>query len=416
MCRKRKVAWVGTLLRLRATMLQNQTSEARDMGVDVIILGAGAAGLCCAAVAAGRGRSVVVLDHGTKPGRKVLASGGGRCNCTNVTVTAADYRCGNPHFVKSALARFTPTDFLSWIHAGCVGTAEEAGGKVFCRQGAVSMARFLESAARQAGARLLTGVRVDAARRDGDGFVVEGSCGTFRSAALVLALGGRSWPSLGASGLGYALARDFGLAVTPLRPGLVPLEAGASQRGWCRDLAGVSLPVRLAGPCAVEGDLLFTHTGISGPAVLDASLFWTEGEALAIDFLPGLDLEAELATAGRLEVKNALARYLPKRLAASLCQVLDLTGPVAGLAPKTLRTLAAQLAAYPFTPGATAGYAKAEVTLGGVDTAGVSSKTLEARSVPGLYVIGELLDVTGRLGGFNLHWAWASGQAAGRSV
>lgn len=386
------------------------------MDVDVLILGAGAGGLRCAAVAAGRGRAVLVLEHGDKPARKVLASGGGRCNCTNARVEAADYRCGNPHFVKSALARCTPADVLTWLREGGVATAEEEGGKVFCRQGAVAMARLLETAARQAGARIVTGARILAARRDGETFVVECEAGSIRSGALVLALGGRSWPGLGASNLGYDLARSFGLAVTALRPGLVPLTAGPQARDVCRELAGVSLPVRLAGPCAVEGDLLFTHTGISGPAVLDASLFWREGQTLAIDFLPGLDLEAALATAGRLDIKNALARHLPKRLAASLCQAFGLTGPVAGLSPKGLRGLADRLGAYPFKPSGTAGYAKAEVTLGGVDTAGISSKTLEATAVPGLYVIGELLDVTGRLGGFNLHWAWASGQAAGRSA
>jgi hypothetical protein len=384
------------------------------MHVDVTILGAGASGLCCAAACARRGRNVLVLDHGGKAARKVLASGGGRCNCTNTGLGPNDYRCANPHFVKSALARFTPWDFLAWANGGGVATVEEDGGKVFCRDGALSLARFLLAEATDAGASIALGARVVSARRDGDAFIVDTDAGPVRSGALVLALGGQSWPGLGATDFGYALARSFGLGLTELRPGLTPLLAGPDMVGLCRDLAGVSLPVRLSGPCQVAGDLLFTHKGISGPAVFDASLSWRSGQTLAIDLLPGLDLEAALAGAERLEIKNALARHLPRRLAASLCQRLGLSGTVANLPKKVRHDLAAQLAAFPFLPARADGFAKAEVTLGGVDTAGVSSKTLEAAAVPGLYVIGELLDVTGRLGGFNLHWAWASGFAAGQ--
>lgn len=382
------------------------------MRVDVTILGAGASGLCCAIACARRGRNVLVLDHGGKAARKVLASGGGRCNCTNMEIGPTDYHCANAHFVKSALARFTQWDFLDWLQ-GRVATREEDGGKVFCSDGALALARFLDAEARQAGVAFRLGTPLADARKDGDTFVVDTDAGPVRSASLVLALGGKSWPGLGATEGGYVLAKRFGLGVTGLRPGLTPLLARPEMAGFCRELAGVSLPVRLGGPCDVAGDLLFTHKGISGPAVLDASLFWQTGQSLAIDLLPGIDLEAALAEAERLEIKNALARLLPKRLATSLCQHLGLSGTVAGLSHKTRRELAARLAAFPFTPAKAEGWAKAEVTLGGVDTAGVSSKTLEAAAVPGLYVIGELLDVTGRLGGFNLHWAWASGFAAG---
>jgi predicted Rossmann fold flavoprotein len=383
---------------------------------DVIILGGGASGLCCAVACARRGRRVLVLEHGGKAARKVLASGGGRCNCTNVDAGAADYRCANPHFVKSALARFSPADFLEWIHGGGVVTQEEAGGKVFCQAGALALARFLLAEAQVAGARVVLGAKVQSARKDGEFFVVDTDAGPMRSTSLVLALGGKSWPALGATDFGYALARGFGLGVTELRPGLTPLLAPPELAGFCRELAGVSLPVRISGPCEVGGELLFTHKGISGPVVLDASLFWRKGETLAIDLLPGVELEAALADAGRLDIKNALARHLPKRLAAGLCQRLGLTGPVAGVPKKALRELAAQIAAFPFLPAKAEGYAKAEVTLGGVDTAAISSKTLEATKRSGLYVIGELLDVTGRLGGFNLHWAWASGFAAGANA
>lgn len=384
------------------------------MQTDVTILGAGAAGLTCALAAAARGRRVVVLDRAAKPARKVLASGGGRCNCTNLEVGAADYRCANPHFTKSVLARFGPSDLLAWLNAGGVATAAEAGGKVFCRDGGRAMARFLETQARQAGARCLLGTTIRQARKDGEDFVVETAAGTVRSAALVLALGGKSWPALGATGLGYALAQGFGLEVTPLSPGLVPLSAGPDMVDLCRELAGIALPVRLrCGETDLAGDLLFTHRGLSGPAVLDASLIWTPGTALRIDLLPGADLEMHLAEAERQEVRNALAGLLPKRLASALCRRLGLSGPVAGLSTKKRRALAERLAALPFRPNGSEGWTKAEVTLGGVDTTGISSKTMESTGVPGLYVIGELLDVTGRLGGFNLHWAFASGFAAG---
>lgn len=355
----------------------------------------------------------MLLDHGGKPARKVLASGGGRCNCTNLDVAAADFVCANPHFTKSVLARYGPADLLDWFHGGGVATATEAGGKVFCRDGALAMARFLEGEARQAGARLMLGATIRGARKEGDAFVVETDAGAVRSQALVLALGGKSWPGLGATGFGYDLARSFGLGVTALRPGLTPLLAGADWREACRELAGVALPVRLTGPCDLAGDLLFTHQGLSGPAILDASLFWRPGATLAIDLLPGVDVEAVLAGAARQEIRNALARVLPKRLAAVLCRRLGLVGPVSGLSPKARRELAERLAAIPFTPSRAEGYAKAEVTAGGLDTAGLSSKTLAAKAVPGLFVVGELLDVTGRLGGFNLHWAFASGLAAG---
>lgn len=386
------------------------------MDVDVVILGAGASGLGCAAACAARGRRTVVLDHGPKAARKVLASGGGRCNVTNMAVTAGDYRCGNPHFVKSALARFTPWDLLERLGEAGVATSEEEDGKVFCRHGAARMAAFLGEAATRAGARIVLGATIADARKDGERFVVATSAGPFTAQSLVLALGGRSWPGLGASELGYELARRLGLGVTPLRPGLTPLLAGADTAAFCRDLAGVSLPVAVDGPCRLAGDLLFTHKGVSGPAALDASLFWREGQTLLLDFLPGVDVEALLAEAGRQEVKNALASRLPKRLAAALCERLGAAGPAAALSPKARRELAAALAAFPFSPARAEGYAKAEVTLGGVDTRDISSKTLEASAIPGLYVIGELLDVTGRLGGFNLHWAFASGEAAGQNA
>jgi hypothetical protein len=380
--------------------------------IDVIILGAGAAGLVCAESAAARGRRVLVLDHGKVAGRKVRLSGGGRCNAANRGATAADYVCGTPHFVRSALARFGPAEVEALFARGGLSLHEEEGGKLFCDQGAPAAARWLEQAAREAGARLLLGCRIRGVERVGTGFTVLADAGTFTAPCLVLALGGKSWTTAGATPFGYDLARRLGLGVTPLAPGLAPLVMG---RGWeLSALSGVSCRARLS--CAggrAEGDLLFTHAGFSGPAALDISLFWEKGQALVLDLLPGSDLEALLRAApGKAKVRNVLARTLPERLAVAVSG--DLGELRVGDLPKEkVRELRARICARELHPRGTAGWDAAEVTRGGVDCAGISSKSMEARTVPGLHVVGELLDVTGRLGGFNLLWAFASGHAAG---
>jgi len=382
---------------------------------DVIILGAGAAGLVCAEAAASRGRRVLVLDHGAVAGRKLRLSGGGRCNAANRAASAADYVCATPHFVRSALARFGPAEVEALFHRGGLTLHEEEGGKLFCDQGAAAAARWLESAARAAGARLVLGCRIREVERGGDGFRVSTDAGVFCAPRLVLALGGRSWSKAGASSLGYALARSLGLEVTALAPGLVPLVLG---RGWeWAELAGLSCRARLS--CArgaAEGDLLVTHAGLSGPAALDISLFWDKGEPLLLDLLPGREVEEALRGApGKAKVRNVLARLLPERLAARACGDLGELR-VGDLSRERMRELRARVSARELHPRGTAGWDAAEVTRGGVDCAGISSKTMEARTVPGLHVVGELLDVTGRLGGFNLLWAFASGHAAGESL
>lgn len=381
---------------------------------DVMVLGAGAAGLVCAARAAARGRRVLVLDHGQVAARKVRLSGGGRCNAANRRVSPADYASANPDFVRSALARFGPAEVEALFAAGGLGLHEEEGGKLFCDQGAAAAARWLEAAARQAGARLVLGCRIREVAAE-SGFTVFTDAGTFRSTSLVLALGGKSWARAGASSFGYDLAQRLGLAVTALAPGLVPLVMG---RGWeWAGLSGVSCRARLSCPGGgAEGDLLVTHAGLSGPAVLDISMHWRPGQPLVLDLLPNEDLEALLrASPGKAKLRNALARRLPERLAAAACGDLgDLR--VADLSREKMRELRARVAARELHPRDTAGWDAAEVTRGGVDTAGISSKTMEARDTPGLFVAGELLDVTGRLGGFNLLWAFASGHAAGESL
>lgn len=389
---------------------------------DVVVLGAGASGLFCARGCALRGRSVLVLDHAAQAARKVRISGGGRCNVTNLHASAADYTCANPHFVKSALARFTPWDMLDFLASRGVRAVEEDAGRMFCLQGtggiggAEAVAHALEDAAPEAGARLRLGVAVERVEGAEQGFTVNGA---IACRSLVCALGGPAWPQVGATSLGFELARSFGLAVTPVRPGLVPLVADAPLRDFCAALAGTALPARVFGSWGdiggeERGAILFTHKGLSGPAVLNASLRWRPGMELLLDLLPGVDVAQALADCGRQEARNALARLLPKRLANALCGHHGWRGRVADMGHKALQDMAETLGAWPFAASGTDGFARAEVCLGGVDTDALSSKTMEARAVPGLYFTGEVMDVAGRLGGYNLHWAWASGFAAGQ--
>ncbi len=384
-------------------------------------MGAGAAGLTCAAEAASRGLDTLVLERGPGTARKVRIAGGGGCNLTNLELDAGDYLCANPHFAKSALARFTPWQAVDLLHKGGLDTVEpHEPGRIFCAQGAEAVADWLEERARQAGARIRLETAVLSVRqRDGGGFLVETSGGEVACDKLVVASGGPAWPQAGATPDGYAVCRSLRLEVIEPRPALVPLRAAGPLKPVCRELSGVSARVAVhldtPPPRPVAGNLLFTHTGLSGPAALDASLFLGAGEHLVVDWLPGLDLARELAGRDKMLVRNALARPLPKRLAAALCRLLGWNGTLGDLGadwPEKLDALHRHdLGLLP--PDA---WAKAEVTAGGVDTRAISSKTMEAQSVAGLFVVGECLDVTGRLGGYNLHWALASGMAAGQSV
>ncbi len=384
---------------------------------DVIILGAGASGLWCAIRAAGRGKRVALLDAAPAPGAKVRISGGGRCNFTNLGARASDYVCGNPHFVKSALARHPPQDFLAFLTGSGLGYLEEGGpGRLFCREGAKAVSLALENAAKSLGVAFFLNAPVAGLAREGDVWRADAGGKAFYAGKAVVALGGPAWPQAGATDMGLRIASSFDLPVRPARPGLVPLTATGPLLTMCRELTGVSLPVLLRGRGEAAGELLFTHRGVSGPAVLQASLFWRRGDELAIDFLPGADPLEALAAWPRLTVKNALARILPKRLAGILCDGAGLAGSVAETPKKRLRELAARISAFPFAPSGTEGFKKAETTIGGVDVTGISSKTMEAKTVPGLYFTGEVLDVAGSLGGFNLQWAWSSGAAAGEDI
>lgn len=383
----------------------------------LIILGAGAAGLFAAITAALQGCDVLVVDHAKKPARKVVISGGGRCNITNDSVSAADYVCGNPHFVKSALARWTPWDMRDWLDTRGVGLCEEEGGKLFCACGGKGVAQTLWDEARQAGARFSLQTAIASVRRQGGVFEVSTDVGVFQATQLLVATGGLAWPQLGATDLGYRLARQLGLEVISPRPGLVPFTAPRKMRAFCQELAGVSLPVRIDGSRTCEGDMLFTHHGLSGPVILEASLHWQPGEPLCLDLLPNIDdIPSALQKRPKLAMHNALAALLPARLAAALCMREGWQTQVAQCSKAQWEAMERILHQFPFTPAGTAGHAKAEVTLGGVAVDRIDSKTMASKDVPGLYFAGEVLDVTGRLGGYNLHWAWASGKAAGSAA
>jgi len=383
---------------------------------DVIIIGAGASGLFCAAECGRRGRSVVVLDHADRACSKVLVSGGGRCNFTNLAVAPARYLSFNPHFCRSALAGFTPNDMLALLKAQRIEYYEKEAGQLFCRKSSREIASMLKQECERLSVRIRLGERI--VRVEGSGrFTVATDRDSFVSSSLVVATGGLSYQNLGASGFGHDLARQFGLRVTQTRPALVPFTWTGPDRKRFQDLAGVSLECAVCcGKREFRGGLLFTHRGLSGPPALQASLYWKQGEALSIDLLPGGDIAGVFAAErrSRMELKTLLSRLLPRRFADRWCSVHAPSKPVDQCSDKELRAVAERLHAWQITPGGTEGFDTAEVTAGGVDTAGLSSKTMEAKKVPGLYFIGEVLDVTGELGGYNLHWAWASGRAAGK--
>jgi len=384
---------------------------------DAIVIGAGASGLFFAGHAAGRGKSVLVLDPGPKPARKVRISGGGRCNFTNLEMDADRFASGNPHFAKSALARFTPWDMVGFLGERGLSYEEKAAGQLFCSEGAGAVARVLEDFAVGAGATLRLGEPALSAIAEGKGFAVDTDSGHELARALIVATGGPSWPGVGATWFGFELARQFGLRVEPPRPALVPLVCGHWAHG---DLAGLSLPVRIS--CeggVVADDLLFTHKGLSGPAILRISTHWKKGSALAVDLMPGRHVavlvDEARQTSGKTLIRNLLAGHLPARLAQRVAGHVGFL-PVGDVDGETLAALAGRIHAWEVLPTRSEGWEKAEVAAGGVDVNGLSSKTMEAREVPGLYFVGEVMDVTGELGGYNLHWAWASAFAAAQSL
>ncbi|MDA8138763.1 MAG: NAD(P)/FAD-dependent oxidoreductase [Desulfobacteraceae bacterium] len=389
---------------------------------DVLIIGAGASGLMCALTAGQRGRKVLVIDHGEKPGRKILISGGGKCNFTNEEVRAEHYICHNPHFCRSALSRFTSQDFLAMVRRHGIAFSRREHGQLFCERGAGDILNMLLMECRQAGVEFQMGAPVDAVEHPAERqFKVRTGQTEMTAESLVVACGGLAMPSAGASSLGYTLAAQFNLKVWPPAPGLVPFTLQPKDRASLQSLSGIALPVEvLCGGKRFYENLLFTHRGLSGPVILQSSLYWQPGDILTVNWLPHLDLIEELKAQQihhpRRSVKTALAQYLPKRLVAVLAAPDLCDQPLQSVSQSQFKQLVAQVQQWSIKPGGTEGFRTAEVTLGGVDCAAISSKTMEAVAIPGLFFIGEVLDVTGWLGGYNLQWAWSSGWCAGQYV
>jgi len=385
---------------------------------DVVIIGGGAAGLMCAIEAGRRGRRVVVIEHNGRVGRKIEISGGGRCNFTNLHSTPKNFLSANPHFAKSALARYTPADFVALVERHRISYHEKKAGQLFCDGSARQIIGMLLAECASAGAEILTECRVGEVRK-GARFSVVTSRGEFGCESLVVAAGGLSIPKIGATDFGYRLARQFGINVLRPEPALVPLTLGDEDLAAFRPLSGVSVEavVRCGGAEFAES-LLVTHRGLSGPAVLQASSYWSRGDALSVNLLPGEGAREFLEANRGREVGLAalLSHKLPRRFAQVWCELYAPAKPLKSYTAAELSETAARLAGWRIEPAGTEGFQKAEVTKGGVDTAELSSKTMEARRVPGLYFIGEVVDVTGHLGGHNFQWAWASGHAAGQYV
>ena len=392
-----------------------------EQDYDVIIIGAGAAGMMCALTAGQQGKRVLLLDHLDRAGAKILISGGGRCNFTNIEADRHDrFLSANPHFARSALSRYRPSDFIAMVDAHGIAWHEKTLGQLFCDGSARQIVAMLEDECARGGVqtRLSTLVR-SIAHADGR-FAVDTSGGLHQARSLVLATGGPSIPKMGATGFAYDVARQFGLKVVEPRPALVPLTLGAGDRLF-ESLSGVAVDsVARLGKTAFREASLFTHRGLSGPAILQISSYWRHGDTIRLDLLPDCDA-AQLLTEGKrarpkAEPRTLLREKLPDRLADALADRLNLSGPLHEQRDQQLSEAGRTLNGWPFTPNGSEGFAKAEVTIGGVSTDGLDQKTLAAKKVPGLHFIGEAVDVTGWLGGYNFQWAWASGRAAGLAI
>jgi predicted Rossmann fold flavoprotein len=385
---------------------------------DVLIIGAGAAGMMCALTAAQRGRSVLLLDHSAKLAEKIRISGGGRCNFTNLNAKPENYISQNPHFCRSALARFTPQHFIAMLDKHRIRYHEKTLGQLFCDDESEAIIAMLKSECDAAGVRWCMPCSVGQIEHS-DAYYVTTPRGKYRAASLVIATGGLSIPKIGATPFGYKVAEQFGVPMTKLKPGLVPLTFHPEEWALYAELSGASLEAMVSfGKRSFRENLLFTHRGLSGPAILQISSYWEPGKPLSIDLLPDHDPHEMFVQqrGSKMLLGNFLAQYLPKRLAEIVATQWAVSKPLNQYAEKDLRALADRLKAWQITPTGTLGYSKAEVTCGGVDTRALSSKTMECNEMPGLYFIGEVLDVTGQLGGYNFQWAWSSAYAAGQAV
>ena len=388
---------------------------------DVVIIGAGAAGMMCAIEAARRGRRVLVLDHARAPGEKIRISGGGRCNFTNIHAAPKNFLSANPHFCKSALARYTPRDFLDLVERHRIPWHEKTLGQLFCDNSAKDIIAMLLAEMKAVGAELRLSTSIGTVDHDGTSFRIVTENGTVEAASLVIATGGKSIPKMGATGFAYRIAEQFGLPVVETRAGLVPLMLDPATLAAHEGLPGVAVDVIARhGKTEFREAALFTHRGLSGPAILQISSYWREGEDIALAICPDVDFASVIATArrqnGRQAMQTVLAEHMPKKLAQLFVTELGIDGPLAEQPGKRIEALLQRLKGWRLRPPGSEGYRTAEVTLGGVDTGALDSRSMAAKTVPGLYFIGEAVDVTGWLGGYNFQWAWASGHAAGQEA
>lgn len=387
---------------------------------DVIIIGAGASGMMCAIESGKRGCSVLILDYADKTGKKIRISGGGSCNFTNINISPANYLSNNPHFCKSALSRFTPGDIIALLEKYGVKYEEREQGQLFCAKSSEEIIRVLETESKDAGVNVILNCQIRGVEKaDSYTYTVSTDQGIFESESLVIATGGLSYPQSGASGIGYMIAEQFGLKITELRPALVPLIFSPQDLAIFGELSGISIAAAVkCNNMRFRGSVLFTHRGLSGPAILQISSYWKEGDAIVIDLLPETDIYGIFITRqqskSKIEMHNLLSGYLPSRFVKIWCFLNLQSKPVNQYNEKELRSIAHKVHNWEIKPESTEGFKTAEVTLGGVDTNELSSKTMESRRIKGLYFTGEVIDVTGWLGGYNLHWAWASGFVAGQ--
>lgn len=389
--------------------------------VDVVIIGAGASGLMCAIEAGKRGRKVWLLDHAKRAGKKILMSGGGRCNFTNYHLSPEHYLSQNPHFCKSALSRYSQWDFLALIHKHAIAFHERDHGQLFCNDSAKDIVDMLLTECAAVGVKLCLSTQIEQIKAVQQKFVISTAQGDIAAQSLVIATGGLSIPKIGATPFGYQIAQQFGIAVIPTRAGLVPFTLQVEDKLKFAPLSGIALTCEVSTQSQrFKEAVLFTHRGLSGPAILQLSSYWQVGEEIKVNFLPDLDLTVLLKNQRQqnvsLKLKNLLAQWLPKRLIAVLLAESLLDTPLTELSDKKIAEVVRLLQHWTIKPNNTEGYRTAEVTVGGVDCAAISSKTMESKQVPGLFFVGEVLDVTGRLGGYNFQWAWASGWCAGQYV
>ncbi len=389
--------------------------------VDIVVIGAGAAGMMCAIEAAKRGRSVLVVDHAKAAGEKIRISGGGRCNFTNLHASPKNYLSQNPHFCISALSRYTQRDFIALVERFGIAYHEKTRGQLFCDGSALQIIEMLLAEMKRHGARLMLGCSVSSVEKSAEGFSLQLSDGPVRCRSLVVACGGKSIPKMGATGLGYDIATQFGLRIVETRPALVPLTFEPNTLERLKPLAGVAVDAVVAcGKTKFAEAMLFTHRGISGPSILQISSYWREGDEIRIAMLPETDifdaLREQRKQNGKQALQTALALYLPRKLAQTIAEDVGATGHLADMSDKMFRRVEAAINDWRIKPAGSEGYRTAEVTLGGVDTRELDSKTMEAKSVPGLFFIGEVVDVTGWLGGYNFQWAWSSGWVSGQAA